>query len=440
MTLGPRSKSTPHEWSAAWPLSIGFGSLVFLVLGIGVWSVNTQIAGAVIASGTIQVEANRQVVQHPDGGVVAQINVRDGDIVQAGDILLKFEDSRLKSELAIVESQYFELLARRALFEAERDDSIDLIYSDILITQSQGDITTQTLMDGQISFFTARRISLDNQKEQLSAQKKQLGRQIEGVEAQVKANEEQLILLKEELASAQLLLDKGLAQASRVLALRREDARIVGQIGSLTSDLGRLSAGINGINIQLVQLDTGRRETAIENLRDIGYRTIELAERRASILQTLSRLEVRAPMAGTVYGNQVFALQSVVQSAQPMMYIIPNNLPLVVQAKIDAMHIDQVYIGQDAILNFAAFSQRTTPQILGTVTKLSADILTDQASGASYYKVELTPKGGELEKLENLKLLPGMPVEAFLKTNERSTFTYLVKPVTDYFNKAFREE
>ena len=231
-----------------------------------------------------------------------------------------------------------------------------------------------------------------------------------------------------------------MAQASRVLALRREEARIAGQIGSLVADLGRLSAGINGINIQLVQLDTERRENSIENLRDISYRTIELAERRASILETLSRLEVRAPMSGTVYGNQVFALQSVVQSAQPMMYVIPNNLPLVVQAQIDVIHIDQVFIGQDATLNFAAFSQRTTPQIFGTVTKLSADVLTDQITGANYYQVELIPKDGELEKLEDLELLPGMPVEAFLKTNERSTFTYLVKPVTDYFNKAFREE
>jgi HlyD family secretion protein len=440
MNLAPKPESIANKWSAKGPLIIGFSSLICLVLGIGVWSVTTQIAGAVIASGQIRVEANRQVVQHPDGGVVGQINVRDGDSVKAGDILLKFDASRLESELAIVESQYFELLARMALFEAERDDRTDLVYIDILITQSKTDPNIQALMGGQVNFFIARRASMENQKGQLAEQKAQLGRQIEGVEAQINANKQQLMFLKEELVSAQSLLDKGLAQASRVLALRREDARIAGQIGSLTADLGRLSAGINGINIQLVQLDTRRRENAIENLRDISYRTIELSERRASILQTLSRLDVRAPMAGIVYGNQIFALQSVVQSAQPMMYIIPNNLPLIVQAQIDVIHIDQVYIGQDATLNFTAFSQRTTPQILGTVTKLSADVLTDQVTGTNYYQVELIPKPGELEKLGSLKLLPGMPVEAFLKTNERSTFIYLVKPVTDYFNKAFREE
>ncbi len=434
------AKSSVQKWSAKGPLAIGFTSLILLVLGIGVWAMNTQIAGAVIASGKIQVEVNRQVIQHPNGGVVGKINVRDGDIVKAGDILLKFDDSRLKSELSIIESQYYEILARLALFEAERDDAGDLNYDAELITQSKNNQNIQALMDGQISFFAARRISLDQQKEQLSEQAAQLGRQIDGVKAQITANEIQLSLLQEELLSAQALLDKGLAQASRVLALRREDARIAGQVGSLAADLGRLNAGINGINIQLVQLGTARREKAIENLRDISYRKIELSERRAAILQTLSRLDVRTPMAGTVYGNQIFALQSVVQPAQPMMYIIPNNLPLVVQAQVEVIHIDQVYIGQDATLNFAAFSQRTTPQIFGTVTKLSADVLTDPVTGANYYQVELIPKTGEIAKLGDLELVPGMPVEAFLKTNERSTFTYLVKPVMDYFNKAFREE
>ncbi len=438
--MNAHANPNKNQWSAKGPLTIGFLSLVLLVLGIGVWSVNTKIAGAVIASGMIQVEANRQVVQHLTGGIVGEINVSDGDVVNAGDVLLRFDGSQLKSELAIIESQYFELLARKALFEAERDDNAALTYDAELIAQSKRDDDILALMTGQTEFFTARRLSLENQKEQLAEQKIQLGRQIEGVEAQKSAFQSQLELLEEELKNAQSLLDKGLAQASRVLALKREKARIEGQVGSLVADLGRLSAGINGINIQLVQLDTARREKSIESLRDIGYRKLELSERRASILQTMSRLDVRAPMTGTVYGNQIFALQSVVQPAQAMMYIIPNDLPLVVQAQVEVVHIDQVYVGQEATLNFASFSQRTTPQIFGTVTKVSADVLTDQVTGANFYQVELVPKPGEIEKLGDLELVPGMPVEAFLKTTERSTFTYLVKPVTDYFNKAFREE
>ncbi len=429
-----------EKWSAKKPLMVGFVSLGLLVLGVGVWSVATQISGAVIASGQIQVEAKRQVIQHPTGGVVGEINVVEGDLVDAGDVVLRFDDKALKSELAIIESQYFELLARKALFQAERDDRDVLNYDDELSSQAKQDDDIRALMDGQSNFFTARRASSEKQKEQLQEQKEQLGSQVKGVEAQNEANQTQLSLLEEELTDTQSLLDKGFAQASRVLALRREKARIAGQIGNLISELGRLKAAINGINIQLLQLDTERRTTAIENLRDIGYRTLELAERRAAIRETLSRLDVRAPMSGIIYDNKIFALQSVVQAAEPMMYIIPKDLPLVVQAQVDTVHVDQVYVGQDATLNFAAFNQRTTPQIFGRVTKLSADVFTDQVTGANYYQVELVPKQSELAKIENLELLPGMPVEAFLKTDERSAFTYLVKPVTDYFNKAFREE
>ncbi len=431
---------TPNEWSTSRPLVIGFSSLILLVLGVGLWSITTQISGAVIARGRIQVEANHQVIQHPTGGVVRDIMVSEGSIVEAGDVVIRFDDSGLKSELGIVESQYFELIARKALFKAEQNDKSELVYDAELMTRAEQDPNILSLMDGQSNFFIARRASLDKQKEQLAEQTIQLNNQVTGVEAQKRANQTQLELLKEELTNAQTLLDKGLTQVSRVLVLLREKARISGQVGSLTADLGRLKAAINGINIQLLQLDAERRRSAIESLRDIGYRVLELAERRISIKQSISQLSVRAPMSGIVHGNQIFALQSVVQPAQPMMYIIPSDLPLVVQAQLDVVHADQVYVGQNTTLNFSAFSQRTTPKIFGTVTKLSADAFTDQVSGLNYYQVELVPNQSELVKLKNLELLPGMPVEAFLNTDDRSAFSYLIKPVTDYFNKAFREE
>ncbi|MFK5997752.1 MAG: HlyD family type I secretion periplasmic adaptor subunit [Rhodobacterales bacterium] len=434
------TKTTSNEWSAKGPLLIGFASLAFLVIGIGLWSATTKIAGAVIASGIVRVEANRQVIQHPNGGVVGKINVKNGDIVKAGDVLLRFDDSQLKSKLAIIEGQYFELLARKALFKAERDGRDSLSYAPELIARAKTDEMIRDLMHGQKTLFDARRKSLENQQQQLHEQTVQMGRQIDGVNAQIAASKTQLELLGQELKNAQSLLDKGLAQASRVLALRREQARIAGQIGNLTASLGRLEAAISEINIKVVQLETGQREKAIQSLRDIEYRSLDLSGKRTSILQTLKHLDVRAPMAGTVYGNKVFALQSVIQAAQPMMYIIPKNQPLVVQARISTKHVDQVFVGQNATLSFATFSQRTTPRIFGAVTKLSADVFTDKATGANYYQVELKPKPGEMAKLGHAKLLPGMPVEAFLQTGERSTFSYLVKPVTDYFNKAFREK
>ncbi len=400
----------------------------------------TQIAGAVIASGTVQGETNRQVIQHPDGGVVGEIYISDGDIVKAGDSLLRFDDSQLKTELTIIENQYFELLARKALLEADGHDQEVLTYGEELKTAAKSNHDILTLMNGQAYLFTARRISLSKQKEQFVEQTEQLNRQIEGVNAQIIANQTQHSLIEGELVATQTLLNKGLVKASRSLALRREKARIAGKIGSLVADVGRLKANINEVAIQSVQLDTTRREKSIENMRDVRYKILELSERRAAVSKKIARLDVRAPMSGIVYGNQVFAVQSVVQPAQPMMYIIPNDLPHIVQAKISTTHIDQVYIGQYAALRFVPFNQRTTPELVGVVAKISADIFTDKISGQNYYQAEIVPKPGEMEKLGDLHLLSGMPVEAFIKTQERRTITYLVKPIADYFNKAFREE
>lgn len=162
-------------------------------------------------------------------------------------------------------------------------------------------------------------------------------------------------------------------------------------------------------------------------------------QRRLSSLETLSRTDLRAPVSGVVYDSRVFALQSVVSPAEPIMYIIPQDQPMVVSARIDPIHVDQVHVGQEASLRFAAFDQRMTPEVFGHVTKLSADVFTDQATGISYYQVELIPSEGEMQKLGGQTLLPGMPVEAFIKTAERSPLNYLAKPLTDYFVRAFRE-
>lgn len=435
-----RSDETWRMWPANWPLFFGFISLFGLLSGVGIWSMTTYIAGAVIASGTVQSETNRQVIQHPDGGVVGEIYISDGDIVKAGDSLVRFDDSQLKTELAIIENQYFELLARKALLEAEGGDQDVLTYGAELTTAAKNNHNILTLMNGQAYLLAARRISLSKQKDQFIEKKKQLGRQIEGVNAQITANQAQHSLIDGELSVAQTLLNKGLVKVSRSLALRREKARIAGKIGSLVADVGRLKANINEVAIQSIQLDTTRREKSIENMRDVRYKILELSERRAAILNKIARLDVRTPMSGIVYGNQVFAMQSVVQPAEPMMYIIPNKLPHIVQAKISATHIDRVYIGQDAALRFASFNQRTTPALAGVVAKISADIFTDKISGQNYYQAEIVPKPDEMEKLGELPLLSGIPVEVFIKTQERRTITYLVKPIADYFNKAFREE
>ncbi|WP_272008225.1 HlyD family type I secretion periplasmic adaptor subunit [Roseovarius sp. ZX-A-9] len=433
------STDETRKWKATGPLLVGAIALVVLVGVLGYWSVNARIAGAVIASGMIQVESNRQVLQHPQGGVVGELLVKDGDIVSSGDVLLRFDDKLLRSELAIIEGQLFELLARKARLQAERDGLDALPAPDALLAEAMADPDVQALIDGQQRLFGARADTLRQSAEQISEQIAQAENQIDGAGAQLAALETQRDLIETELADTKSLFDKGLAPASRVSALQREQARLLGEIGSLTANVAQLRGQIAALNIERIALTTRLREEAITTLRDQQFQEVELVQRRLSTLETLSRTELRAPVSGVVYDSRVFALQAVISPAEPIMYIIPQDQPMIVSARIDPIHVDQVHVGQEASLRFAAFDQRMTPEVLGRVTKLSADVFTDQVTGLSYYQVELIPLPDEMQKLGGQTLLPGMPVEAFIKTAERSPLNYLAKPLTDYFTRAFRE-
>ncbi len=265
-----------NPFSAKRPILWGFLTLFILVFGFGAWSVFTRLSGAVIAPGQIEVSQNRQVVQHPDGGVVERVAVEEGDSVEVGDILIQLDGTLLKSELAIVENQLFELIARRARLEAERDDAPSISYSGEILDVAAARPEVAELKDGQTKLFEARRETLGQQTEQLAKRVAQIKNQIEGIDAQTAALATQLKLLNEELDSQQTLLDKGLAQAARVLALEREGARIDGQIGQLKADRAQAEGRITEIEIQILGLDSTRREDAITELRDVAYRELEL--------------------------------------------------------------------------------------------------------------------------------------------------------------------
>jgi len=430
-----------RKWKSTKQLVIGFVALICLVVGLGGWAAMANIAGAIVSSGMIEVEANRQVVQHPEGGVVGEILADDGDLVEGGDVLVRFDDTLLRSELSIIEGQLFELMARRGRLEAERDGFEGIAFPDELETMAPNTgIDIQNLKAGQLRLFAARRTSLSKEAEQLNERKIQIERQIEGTESQLEALKRQNELLAEELADQTDLLNKGLAQASRVLALQREEARLRGQVGELTAAVAESRGRIAETEIEILKLDSSLREEAITTLRDLEYNEIELKQRRLSTLETLSRMEVRAPASGIVYGTTIYALRSVVRPAEPLMYIVPKDSPFVIAARIEPIHIDQVHQGQEAKLVFSAFNARTTPELDGVVTKVSADVFTDEATGQVYYSAEILPKDGELAKLEGQELLPGMPVESFIRTTDRTPLTYLTKPFMDYFNRAFREE
>lgn len=425
-------------WSARGPLVAGFLGLAILVGGFGTWAVLSEIRGAVIAPGRIEVDQNRQVVQHPDGGVVAEILVNEGDVVAAGDMLLRLDATELQSELAVVEGQLFEVLARRARFEAERDGAAALVF-DPLLAGSDNPVAAE-LMEGQERLFEARLESARAEQDQLSKRRDQISDQIIGIQAQQASTAEQLRLIELELADQQTLLDRGLAQAPRVLALQREMANLTGQAGELTAAIAQAEGRITETEIEILRIETTRREEAISRLRDLQFNEIELAERRRALISQLDRLDIRAPVSGVVYGMQVFAPRSVIRPADPVLYLIPQDRPLVISTQVEPIHIDQIYPGQEVTVRFSAFDQRRTPELTGRITLVSADAFQDQDSRISYYRAEVELLPGEIERLPGgMTLLPGMPVEAFIRTEERTPFDYLSKPIADYFARAFRE-
>ncbi len=430
--------SKADRWSVRGPLISGFVGLAVLVGGFGTWAAVSQITGAVIAPGRIEVDQNRQVVQHPDGGVVAEILVKEGDSVAEGDLLIRLDPVDLQSELAVVEGQLFEVLARRARFEAERDSAAELVF-DPLIATSDNPVAAE-LMEGQQRLFEARLDSAEAEKDQLSKRRDQIRDQIVGIEAQQASTAEQLRLIEQELADQQTLLDRGLAQSTRVLALQREMANLTGQAGELTAAVAQAEGRITETEIEILRIETTRREEAITRLRDLQFNEIELAERRRALIAQLDRLDIRAPVSGVVYGMQVFAPRSVIRAADPVLFLIPQDRPLVITTQISPIHIDQIHTGQDVGVRFTAFDQRRTPELDGRIVLVSADAFQDEQSQISYYRAQVELLPGQLDRLPaGLTLLPGMPVEAFIRTEERTPFDYLAKPIADYFARAFRE-
>ena len=427
-------------FSARRPMVLGLLGVLILLGGFGTWSVTAEISGAIIAPGQIQVERNRQVVQHPDGGVVAEVLVQEGDTVAADTILLTLDDTSLSSELAVIESQLWEVLARRARLEVESAARDTLSFDPELEEEAARNPEAQDLMLGQAALFEARRDTINQQIEQLGRRQDQIKSQIDGTEAQLEGLSRQLELIGEELEDQQTLLDRGLAQASRVLALQREEANLAGEVGELQGARAQSEGRITETQLEILRLEAARREEAIGQLRDLRIRELELREQRGRLQVFLGRLDVRAPVAGVIYDQQVFGPQSVVSPAEPILFLVPQDRPLVIAAEVDPIHVDQVFPGQDVTLRFSTLDQRQTPELFGRVLTLSPDAFVDQTTGRSFYRAEVVMNEGEVEKLpQGTDLIPGMPVETFIKTSDRTPMGYLVKPLTDYFAKAFRE-
>lgn len=430
--------SNDSRWSARKPLFLGLLTLLILVGGFGTWAATARISGAIIATGQIVVDQNRQVVQHIDGGIVKESIASEGDLVAEGDVLIRLDAADLRARLTITEGQLYEVLARRARFEAERDEADGLIFDPLLDQPDNPDV--QELLAGQRRLFQTRLETARQQVEQLNRRADQTRSQIDGIRAQREALSEQLDLIDQELVSQNSLLERGLAQASTVLNLQREKARLSGQAGELIANEAQSEGRITELEIEVLQIGSTRREEAITRLRDLQFNELELRENRTELARQLERLDIRAPVSGVVYGLQVFGPGAVIRPADPLMYIVPQDRPLVIAAKVLPTDIDSVDPGQGVSLRFSSLDQSRTPELFGWVRQVSADAFVNEATGLSYYDVEIVMNDGEAARLpEGTTLIPGMPVETFIQTTERTPLAYLSQPLMDYLARVFRE-
>jgi HlyD family secretion protein len=433
------SEMTDGRWPAGRYLALGFLAVVLLTGGVGGWAAFTRISGAVIAHGSVEVEGNRQIVQHPTGGVINAIHVRDGDRVEAGAVLLGFEGDRLRSELAVVEGQYFEIVARKDRLGAERDGLAAVAFDPELLARADAFPEAAALLAAQVQQFETHRRALEEETAALHGRMDQIGRQIDGMTAQRAATLRQADFLRQEIVAQEALYAQGLTRQTQLLTPQRELARIEGDEGQIAAATAENRARIAEIEIEILRLGTERRKAAIAELRDLEYREIELRERRTSLQEEVSRLELRAPVSGIIYGSTADTVRAVVRPAEPIMFVVPRDAALIVRARIQPVHIDQVRVGQTAALRFAAFNARITPEVEGEVLRVSADAISDERTGESYYRAEIRLAPDVQARLQGAALLPGMPVEVFIQTEERSPLSYLVRPFADYFNRAFRE-
>ncbi len=377
-------QSSADGWSANGYIRFGLFCVLLLGGGLGGWAATAKLKGAVISGGHLQVEGQRQVVQHPDGGVVGEILVREGSIVEAGEVLIRLDGTALQSELAVLESQLYELMARRGRLIAEQTEARSITFDPELLAASEGNTAVQALIDGQRSLFEARLRTMEREIEVLQERQVQITEQITGSQAELASLSRQSELITQELEGQRKLLEKGLAEISKVLALEREAARLEGQRGQMIAQTAQLKGQISELEIELLRMQATRREDAITTMRDLGFRELELTERRIALKEQLSRLDVRAPLGGVVLDMAVHALKSVVRPAEPILYIVPTDSDLVVEAQINPIHIDSVHSGQEAVLRFSAFNTRTTPELFGTVSKVSPDAFVDEETNQSF--------------------------------------------------------
>lgn len=414
--------------------------VVFVMLGgFAVWAARTQLSGAVLASGVVSVESQVKKVQHPHGGVVAEIFVKSGSKVAAGDLLIRLDETVTRANLQMITKQLDELIARANRLEAERDGRVALDTPAPLAAR-QSDEDVSKILSGETTLFLSRRDSREGQKSQLRERVGQLRDEATGIKGQITAKAQELQLIERELQGIEDLERKQLVTTMRVMQLRREAARLGGEKGQLEAMLAQTRGRITETELQILRIDQDFRTEIAQELRDNHARQAELVERRIAAEDQLKRIEIRSPQDGIVHELAQHTVGGVINPSETIMRIVPEDEPLIVEAKVEPQDIDQVLNGdRKAYLRFAAFDHQQTPEVEGRVKGISADLSVDQMTGRTYYLVRVSLSKEELAKLEGKALVPGMPADVHIRTQDRTALSYLLKPFQDQMAKAFRE-
>jgi HlyD family secretion protein len=428
----------PHRRAIAQCLWAVLAATVVLVLGLGGWAASTQFAGAVVAPGVLVAESDVKKVQHPTGGIVGQLLVRDGVHVNAGDILVRLDETATLANLLIVVDSLDEQTARRQRLLAERDEISAIDFSAFADRAAEPKIAR--LLADERKLFELRRRSAEGQKAQLRERIQQLNEEIDGILSQIKSKSQEIKLIMQELKGVRELWEKNLIPITRITSLERDATRLDGERGALQSSIAQTKGKISEIQLQILQIDQQIKADVAKDLADVRAKTTELQERRIAAEDQLKRIYIRAPQGGVVHQLSVHTVGGVITQGEPIMLIVPDQDALVVEARVPPSEIDQVHLHAPAILRFTSFNQRTTPTIDGEIVRVSADISQDAKTGQSYYTVRVGFTETALARMGEVKLVSGMPVETFIQTDERTVISYVLKPVNDQLARAFREK
>ena len=419
-------------------LRTGLRILILAILLAGGWLVFMPLAGAVAVPGNLVVQSNVKAIQHPTGGVVAEIKVHNGMRVAAGDLLVRLDATQAQANLQMISKQLDELRARIARLTAERD-GLDRPGIPPELKARSGEEAVRSLLSSEDSLFKARLTARTSQKDLLQGRVAQLTQEISGLEAQVASKAKQLELIGGEMSGVQDLYDKRLVPLARLTTLQRETARIEGERGQLTSAIAETKSKIGEAQLQIVRLDQDFRTDVVKELGETKGKEAELVERGVAAQDQLDRIEIRAPTSGVINQLSIHTVGGVIRAGDTIMEIVPDTDDLQIEARLQPNDIDQVRTGQKAFVRFSAFNQRLTPQLIGSVSYVSADTGHDQQTNAPYFTVRIALSEDELRRLGGLQLVPGMPAEVFMQTGSRTMMSYLLKPITDQLHRAFIE-